>query len=117
MSKEKKIQGTDEAWDNGELGRDENYVAKSKITKEMVDEALALQSISIRLPKSLIDDFKLIANLNGLGYQTLMRQILKRFADAEIKQIVRECLLTHEEEEERSRLMAEMEKKKEKKAV
>ena len=68
-----------------------------------------LQSISIRLPRSLIQDFKLIANLNGLGYQTLMRQILKRFADAEIKQIVRECLLTKEEEEAKARLIAEME--------
>jgi len=114
MSKEKKIQGTDEAWEDGKLGRDEKYVAKSSLAKEAVDEALGLKSISLRLPISLINDFKLIANLNGLGYQTLMRQILKRFADAEIKQIVRECLLTKEEEEEKARLLAEMEQQEKK---
>ena len=116
MSKEKKIRGTDEAWENRELGCDENYVAKSDITKEIIDGALDLKSISLRLPISLIDDFKLIANLNGLGYQTLMRQILKRFADSEIKRIVRECLLTKEEEDEKARLVAEMEQQERRKA-
>lgn len=116
MAKVKKTQGTSEAWENGELGRDENYVAQSKITKEMVDEALDLKSISIRLPRSLIDDFKLIANLSGLGYQTLMRQILKRFADAEIKQIVRECLLSKKEEAEKQRQIDELERSEKKRA-
>ncbi len=114
MTDETKIPGTEEAWENGNLGRDKNYAKKSDLSKDLVDKALDLQSISIRLPKTLIEDFKLIANLNGLGYQTLMRQILKRFADSEIKQIVRECLLTKEEEEAKAQLVAEMEQQEKK---
>jgi len=49
-----------------------------------------LQPISIRLEKSLIEDFKFIAILNRIGYQPLIRQVLKRFADCEKKRILRE---------------------------
>lgn len=39
----------------------------------------------------LIDAFKLIASRNkNIGYQTLMRQSLKRFAMAEIKRIAKD---------------------------
>lgn len=84
-----KIKGTEEAWEAGELGRDEAYVAESKSDLDL-DESLELQMISIRLPKSLIEDFKIIAKYHGNHYQPLMRQILKRFADAETKNILRE---------------------------
>jgi activator of HSP90 ATPase len=48
--------------------------------------------ISIRLPESLIEDFKNIATIRcgAMGYQTLMRQVLKRFATSELKMIARE---------------------------
>jgi hypothetical protein len=50
-----------------------------------------LKLISIRLPESLIDDVKNIATINGgMGYQTLMRQVLKRFAASELKMIARD---------------------------
>ncbi|MEA3277783.1 MAG: hypothetical protein U9Q81_21385 [Pseudomonadota bacterium] len=55
-----------------------------------IDTALELQPISIRLQKSLIEDFKLIAQLSGLGYRPLMRQVLARFADCEKTRILRE---------------------------
>jgi len=116
MSDDKKIEGANEAWENGDLGRSEDHVAPSAITQEMVDKAVDLKSISIRLPKSLIDEFKLIASLSGIGYQTLMRQILKRFADAEIKKIVRECILTKEEEAEKQRQLDALEKIEKKRA-
>lgn len=91
MSKDKLIQGTADAWDNGELGRDEDFVALSPDEDESaINEALGLQPISIRLEKSLIEDFKLIATMHGIGYQPLMRQALKRFADCEKKRILRE---------------------------
>lgn len=78
----------DDAWDNGELGRDENTVRTIKLTREQqqtIDDAIGLQMISIRLPKSLIDEFKFLGDVHGLKYQTLMRQVLTRFADAETK--------------------------------
>jgi len=87
----KKISGTPEAWEDGFLGREEEFVRVSKnVDDAALHEAAGLQPISIRLQKSLIDDFKMIAEINGIGYQPLIRQVLKRFADAEKKQILRE---------------------------
>ena len=92
MSKRIAIPASDNAWDSGELGREEEFVkvATDDIEAE-IDESLGLQLISIRLQKSLIDDFKAIAQINGIGYQPLMRQILQRFADGEKKRILREA--------------------------
>lgn len=88
----KKIIGTPEAWDERLLGADEQFVAvASADVDSTVDDVLGLKLISIRLPGSLIEDFKNIATINGgMGYQTLMRQVLKRFAAAELKMIARD---------------------------
>jgi predicted DNA binding CopG/RHH family protein len=78
----------DDCWDNGELGRDEQFAReanKTSVQQVALDEALDLQMISIRLPKAMIEDFKFIAEVNGLKYQTLMRQVLAHFADMEKK--------------------------------
>jgi predicted DNA binding CopG/RHH family protein len=89
MSGSEKILGTDEAWETDKLGNDPKYAkaASLEITKE-IDEALCLQSISIRLEKRLIDSFKVLADFHGVGYQPLMRDALNRFANAEMKAIV-----------------------------
>jgi uncharacterized protein (DUF4415 family) len=88
----KKITGTPEAWDERLLGADEQYVAVAGPENDVaLDQALGLKLISIRLPESLIEDFKNIATINGgMGYQTLMRQVLKRFAASELKMIARD---------------------------
>ena len=57
-----------------------------------VDEALAMQPISIRLPKSLIETFKLLGQKHGLGYQPLMRRELARFAEVEMKLVLNEVV-------------------------
>lgn len=89
MSATDKILGTEEAWDTEALGNDDAYVrvASAEVT-EQIDEALCLQSISIRLEKRLIESFKIIAEYHGVGYQPLMRDALNRFAQAEMKSIV-----------------------------
>ena len=93
MNKQTKIEGTTEAWESGQLGMEEEFAKlATDVDSEAVDDALELQMISIRLQKSLIEDFKIIAKLNGIGYQPLIRQILKRFADCEKKKILREHL-------------------------
>lgn len=85
------ILDTEEAWLSGELGKEEEFAAAAPDdVEQFINEHLDLQPISIRLEKSLIEDFKLIAKLHGLGYQPLMRQTLKRFADCEKKRILRE---------------------------
>lgn len=117
MSDEAKIPATDEAWENGELGREEKYVKKAdKGIQGQLDKALDMQMISIRLQKSLIEDLKFIATLNGLGYQPLMRQILKRFVDGEKKKILRDAAYEAKAKAEAEK-RAEEEHKKRKKAA
>ena len=90
MTTLRKIPDSDDAWDSGQLGRAaENARPAAEDIEKAIDTSLGLQLISIRLQKSLIEDFKAIASLNGIGYQPLMRQILKRFVDGEKKRIAR----------------------------
>ena len=80
-----------EKWENRELGQDEKFVQHSThTTPEMLEELLALQPISIRLSKGLIQDLKDIAQLHGLGYQPLIKQILTRFVESEKRMLANE---------------------------
>ncbi|HCU84859.1 hypothetical protein [Methylophilus sp. UBA6697] len=84
-----KIPNTVEAWETDALGADDEFVRVSSVDLSTeIDEALCLQSISIRLEKRLVDSFKLLAKYHGVGYQPLMRDALNRFANAEMKNIV-----------------------------
>ncbi len=84
----KKIEGTAEAWEAGALGRDTSHAkAVSADIEQQVDDGMGLQLISIRLQKELIEDYKKIAEFHGIGYQPLMRDALKQFAEAEYKRI------------------------------
>jgi len=98
-----RIEGTTEAWENRELGADEHYVRVAEVDESRIDESLGLQMISIRLQKSLIEDFKQIAKLHGLGYQPLMRQVLARFAESEKKRILNKFVAEHERLEQQIR--------------
>lgn len=87
------IPSTDEAWDERLLGADEKFVkVADKDTAARIDEAAGSQLISIRMQKSTIEDLKLIASLNKIGYQTLMKQVMQRFVDCEKKQLFRELI-------------------------
>jgi uncharacterized protein (DUF4415 family) len=83
--------GTSEAWESGELGENlkSARVVSEEVTKE-IQEAAGMQLISIRLPKSVIDDFKVIGQIEGIGYQPLMREALMRFAECEAKRVMRD---------------------------
>ena len=85
------IPGEVDPWETGDLGKDEKYVecASAEVKRE-IETSLELQMISIRLQKELIEELKLIANYRGIGYQPLMRDVLCRFARAEILQIAAE---------------------------
>lgn len=87
------VEAETDPWETGDLGRslDHARIAEDAGEDEAIDQAMNLRQISIRLEQSLIDAYKLIASRNkNTGYQTLMRQCLKRFAVAELKQIARE---------------------------
>jgi len=96
----KKIEGTEEAWDSGQLGTDPKHAKKAKVDNDVVDNAMGLQMISVRLQKTLLEDLKTIANLNGIGYQPLMKQILKRFVDCEFKKMANEYAVEQRKENE-----------------
>lgn len=84
----RKIESTIEAWETGQLGEDDSSVrVASQEAHNAVDDCLALKPISIRLPVSLIDEFKMIAEHNKIGYQPLIRKMLQRFAHAELRKM------------------------------
>lgn len=105
-SNAKKIVGTDEVWDKRELGASMAHAELANAEEvQAVEDALSLHPISIRLPKSVIDDFKTIANIHGIRhYQSLMKEALARFADAEMRLLAREYadVIAREAKQERS---------------
>lgn len=85
-------------WETGELGRSVEHARPVSVEHQAsVDDALGLQMISIRLPKSLIEDLKLIASQQGLGYQPLIRRVLLRFASMEFRAQAHEKLIRFDE--------------------
>ncbi len=98
----KKIEGTTEAWESGKLGGDIAHAKRSKLDMPAIDKAMDLQMISIRLQKTLLEDLKMIASVYGIGYQPLMKQILKRFVDSEMRKMANECIIERMKEEEKA---------------
>jgi predicted DNA binding CopG/RHH family protein len=83
-----KVKDTDRAWDARELGADDAYVeVADQAHEDALNTSLELQSISIRLPKQLIEHYKLIAHFHGVGYQPLMRDVMTRFVPGALKEI------------------------------
>jgi hypothetical protein len=100
MSTQKKIDSTVENWEKEVLGADIRTANRSELTSSLGDEMLGLQAISIRLEKSMISDMKEISKYNGLsGYQPLMRRVLNRFVEAEMKKIARDIMSKQEAHE------------------
>ncbi|MCA1766813.1 MAG: hypothetical protein LC639_01025 [Idiomarina sp.] len=78
----------DENWDSGELGQEEAYVERvefDRAIEDAINQSARLRPISIRMEEELIDDLKTIAEHYSLGYQPLIRQLLKRFVTSEKK--------------------------------
>ena len=92
MKKSAKTATKSDAWEHGTLGRDEAFVRRSSLAREQaVDDALGLQMISIRLPRELLSRVKMIAGYRGVAYQPLMRDVLGRWARAEMVEIARQA--------------------------
>ena len=84
-----KIKDTTESWEDRTLGADEAHVGAADDTHEIaLDDAMGMQSISIRLPKQLVSQYKLIAHFHGVGYQPLMRDVLLRFVPTALREIL-----------------------------
>lgn len=103
-----KIKSTEQAWEERQLGASAQH-AKAAPAEHLnaLNDALGMQLISIRLPKEMIEAYKLIAAHHGVGYQPLMRDILQRF----IPEGLREVMTHHQQEaEEAKERMDEMRK-------
>jgi hypothetical protein len=68
-----------ENWDNHVATPEHTGFVSDEEDKE-IDTGLGLQMISLRLSKSLIEQFKELAKLEQIGYQPLMRQVLTDYA-------------------------------------
>lgn len=94
---------------SGKYGNDEAFVRAGK--EEKLDERLGLEPISIRFPKELVRDLKAIAQLNGMRYQPLIREVCKRFVEAEKRALRADMARRRQEEVEEQRKLAEEQRK------
>lgn len=101
-------------WESREWGAEEEYAEYSPMPKALKNllnkgnkenAAGKMQLISIRLPESLINDLKNIGKVEGLGYQTLTREVLRRFVEAENRKNLNKALAENRKLEEKIREM------------
>ena len=78
-----KIDDTVENWESGQLGTDPNFVAEASDDLSSIDAAVGLRPISIRMDMKQIDELRLFAEMEGIGYQPLIRKIVSRWLEAE----------------------------------
>lgn len=94
---------------SGKYGSDEASVRAGK--EDKLDDRLGLEPISIRFPKDLVRDLKAIAQLNGMRYQPLIREVCKRFVEAEKRALRADMARRRQEEIEEQRKLAEEQRK------
>lgn len=98
-TRDERIEDTVENWESGALGTDIEFARKAEpVSDAVIDDALELKAISIRLEKSLIEDFKAFSRIYGVGYQPLIRQVLTRFAKGEKRMLVKQMKAREAEE-------------------
>jgi uncharacterized protein (DUF4415 family) len=101
-----KTENAAQAWDSRLLGASATHVAVADSAHEQaLDKAMELQSISIRLPQQLIEQYKLIAHFHGVGYQPLMRDVLTRYVPDALQEIIQTQMKQAQETAATSRLI------------
>ncbi len=89
MAEKSRIPSTAEAWESGALGEARAHAKRVEdALEQQIDDALGLQPISIRLPRTTIETYKMLAKLHKVGYQPLMRDAICRWAESELKQVL-----------------------------
>ena len=76
----KQFDADTELWESRKLGVSAKHAKRSskKHDKEL-DNMLGLQLCTFRIQKSLIEQLRQLSKLEGIGYQTFMRQILTQY--------------------------------------
>jgi uncharacterized protein (DUF4415 family) len=76
-----------ELWESGQLGASEEHVRRVSPEKtKAIHDALGLQPVTVRLQKELVEQLKVLAKKEGLGYQPLIRHILTRYVRENAKE-------------------------------
>lgn len=86
------IHANTDKWESGELGATQEFVKASEFTVKDLQKSIELQPISLRINKDLLEDLKSLAKIHNIGYQPLIKQILKRFVDAEKRRLANEYI-------------------------
>ena len=69
-----------ELWETRQLGASEEHVRVVSPEKtKAIHESLGLQPITIRLQTELVDELKVLAKKEGLGYQPFIRHVLTKY--------------------------------------
>jgi len=72
-----KFDKDNELWETKKLGASaEHAVPASAEEQQAIDDATGLQLLSFRIQKSVIEQLRQLAKLEGIGYQPLMRRII-----------------------------------------
>ena len=88
-------------WESGQLGKSTEHAVLDSAATKALDDALGMQSISIRLPTRMIQEYKLVAAHHGIGYQPLMRDILQRWIPSGLQEILKDAESRAEQADER----------------
>jgi hypothetical protein len=68
-----------ELWETGKLGNSAKHAVRiSEEEDKAIDDTLGLQAVTMRLQKELVEQLKLLAKKEGLGYQPYIRQLLTK---------------------------------------
>jgi len=102
-----------ELWDSRQLGASMEHARPASDEEDKaVDEAMGLQLLSFRIQKSVIEQLKQLAQIEGIGYQPLMRQVLTRYV-RENEHKLHQLLTPHQASEQAEQLFTQALKYKE----
>lgn len=69
-----------ELWETRQLGASAEHAKPvSDEEDKAIDDAMGLHLLSFRIQKTVIEQLKQLAKLEGIGYQPLMRQVLTKY--------------------------------------
>jgi len=75
----KELDEDTELWETGKLGNSAKHAVRiSEGEDKAIDDSLGLQAVTMRLQKELVEQLKLLAKKEGLGYQPYIRQLLTK---------------------------------------
>lgn len=75
----KELDDDTELWETGKLGNSAKHAVRvSDEEDKAIDDSLGLQAVTMRLQKELVEQLKILAKKEGLGYQPYIRQLLTK---------------------------------------